>query len=86
MGETRSYFVHRPEDYNLSSARYPLLIVLMGDDDFQHTSTTADLLADAGRIPHMLVVGIPNTNRNRDMIPFAAGSGSENFLKFLTTS
>ena len=32
----------------------------------------------------MLVVGIPNTNRNRDMIPFAAGSGSENFLKFLT--
>ena len=23
--------------------------------------------------------------RNRDMIPFAAGSGSENFLKFLTT-
>ena len=28
-GETRSYFVHRPEGYDLSSAHYPLLIVLM---------------------------------------------------------
>ncbi len=85
IGETRSYFVHLPEDYDLSNDRYPLLIVLDGAADFQHASTTADLLADAGRIPHMLVVGIPNTVRNRDMIPFAAGSGSENFLKFLTT-
>jgi predicted alpha/beta superfamily hydrolase len=84
-GETRSYFVHRPEDYDLSNDRYPLLIVLDGGSDFQHASTTADLLAGAGRIPPLLVVGIPNTVRNRDMIPFAAGSGSENFLKFLTT-
>ena len=85
IGEMRSYFVHLPEDYDLSNDRYPLLIVLDGAGDFQHASTTADPLADAGRIPHMLVVGIPNTLRNRDMIPFAAGSGSENFLKFLTT-
>src|SRR5580692_6791954 len=84
-GETRRYYVHRPEDYDLSSARYPLLIVLDGDGDFQHASTTADLLADAGRIPPLLVVGISNTVRNRDLIPFAAGSGSENFLKFITT-
>src|SRR3984885_7298316 len=84
-GETRSYFVHRPADYDLSSTRYPLLVVLDGDGDFQHASTTADLLADAGRIPPILVVGIPNTVRNRDLIPFAAGSGSENFLKFITT-
>jgi predicted alpha/beta superfamily hydrolase len=84
-GETRSYFVHRPEDYDLSNARYPLLVVLDGGGDFQHASTTADLLADAGRIPAMLVVGVPNTVRNRDLIPFAAGSGSENFLKFITT-
>lgn len=33
----------------------------------------------------MLVVGIPNTVRIRDLIPFAAGSGSENFLEFITT-
>ncbi len=45
----------------------------------------ADLLAGAGLIPAMLVVGIPNTDRNRDLIPFTPRSGSENFLKFLTT-
>jgi predicted alpha/beta superfamily hydrolase len=84
-GETRSYFVHRPEDYDLSSARYPVLVVLDGAGDFQLASTTADLLADAGRIPSLLVVGIPNTDRNRDMIPLVPGSGSENFLKFLAT-
>src|ERR1700733_2437908 len=84
-GETRSYFVHRPADYDLSSARYPLLVVLDGEGDFQHASTTADLLADAGLIPSMLVVGIPNTDRNRDLIPFTPRSASENFLKFITT-
>jgi predicted alpha/beta superfamily hydrolase len=84
-GETRSYFVHTPEDYDLSSARYPVLVVLDGAGDFELASTTADLLADAGRIPAMLVVGVPNTDRNRDMIPFVPGSGSENFLKFLAT-
>jgi hypothetical protein len=85
IGEIRSYFVHRPADYDISNDRYPLLIVLDGGDDFQHASTTADLLADAQLIPAMLVVGIPNTNRNRDMIPFVPQSGSESFLKFLTT-
>src|SRR3984885_12382919 len=84
-GETRSYFVHRPSDYALSSARYPLMIVLDGEDNFNLASTTADLLADAGLIPPMLVVGIPNTDRNRDLIPFTPRSGTENFLKFLTT-
>ncbi len=84
-GETRSYLVHRPSDYDLSSARYPLLVVLDGGGDFQHASTTADLLADAGQIPSMLVVGIPNTDRNRDLVPYVPHSGSENFLRFVTT-
>ncbi|MGC1459638.1 MAG: alpha/beta hydrolase-fold protein [Steroidobacteraceae bacterium] len=84
-GETRSYFVHRPADYDLSNARYPLLVVLDAESDFQHTSTTADLLAGAGLIPSLLIVGIPNTNRNRDLIPFTPRSGTANFLKFITT-
>jgi len=92
IGETRSYFVHRPASYDLSNARYPLLIVLDGESHFQHASTTADHLADANRIPGLLVVGIPNTDRNRDLLPpqspapnGAPASGAENFLKFITT-
>jgi predicted alpha/beta superfamily hydrolase len=95
IGETRGYFVHRPANYDLSAARYPLLIVLDAEWDFQHASTTVDFLADENRIPAMLVVGIPNTDRNRDLIPrgpAAAGeagadvaeNGAENFLKFIT--
>lgn len=94
LGETRTIFVHRPADYDLSTARYPVLIVLDGGDDFRHASTTADFLADAGRIPQMLVVGIPNTDRDRDLIPVARGSGgnapsatrggADRFLEFIT--
>jgi predicted alpha/beta superfamily hydrolase len=82
IGETRSYFVHRPASYELGSARYPVLIVLDAEWDFQHASTTVDFLADENQIPAMLVVGIPNTDRGRDLIP---QNGAENFLKFITT-
>src|SRR4051812_7065315 len=66
IAEARPYFVHRPANYDLSSARYPVLIVLDAEDDFQFTSTTVDFLADVNRIPAMLVVGIANTHRFRD--------------------
>jgi predicted alpha/beta superfamily hydrolase len=88
IGETRGYFVHRPQDYDLGTARYPLLIVLDGEWDFQHASTTVDFLADDSQIPAMLVVGIPNTDRTRDLIPLgadAAENGAQNFLEFITT-
>ena len=64
IGEMRPYFVHRPADYDLSNARYPVLVVLDAEDDFQFTSATVDFLADVNRIPAMLVVGIANTQRS----------------------
>jgi len=85
IAETRPYFVHRPANYDLSNARYPVLIVLDAEDDFQFTSTTVDFLADVNRIPAMLVVGIANTHRFRDLVPFAPQSGTANFLKFIQT-
>ena len=83
MGEMRSFQVHRPANYDISNARYPVLIVLDGEDHFQHVSTTVDFLGAAGKIPAMLVVGIPNTDRYRDM-DTAAPPGSSAFLKFIT--
>jgi len=83
MSETRSFQVHRPGDYDVSNARYPVVIVLDGEEHFQHVSTTVDLLSVAGRIPQMLVVGIPNVDRYRDMDSTAA-PGSSAFLKFIT--
>jgi predicted alpha/beta superfamily hydrolase len=67
LGETRRYFVHLPPRYRLSNARYPVLVVLDGDENFGHTSSTVDFLSRNDRIPQMIVVGVPNTYRERDM-------------------
>ena len=83
MGRVRTYLVHRPADYDFSNARYPVVIVLDGNEHFQHVSATVDLLAASEKIPPMLVVGIPNTDRYRDMDSTAA-PGSSPFLTFIT--
>jgi predicted alpha/beta superfamily hydrolase len=94
MGETRRYQVHRPPNYDASTDRYPVLIVLDGEDDFAHASTTVDALAAADFIPPMIVIGIPNTIRSRDLIPHgkpppgvvpSGHGGPEKFIEFIAT-
>jgi predicted alpha/beta superfamily hydrolase len=82
MRETRAYQVSLPANYSIGDARYPVLIVLDGEEHFQHVSATVDFLAAAGKIPAMIVVGVPNTDRVRDM-DSAAASGSSTFLTFV---
>jgi predicted alpha/beta superfamily hydrolase len=85
MGEERSFQVHRPAHYDLRNDRYPVLIVLDGEEHFQQVSATLDFLAADGKVPSMLVIGIPNTDRFRDMDTAAAStSGSSPFLEFIT--
>ena len=81
----RSYQVHRPHDYDLDKGRYPVLLVLDGLEHFQHVSATVDLL-EPGKIPQMLVVGIPNNNnsRYRDLSNIPAAPGASGLLKFIT--
>ncbi|MGB0133320.1 alpha/beta hydrolase [Dokdonella sp.] len=49
--------------------RYPVLYMPDGGvgEDFPHVVSTVDSLVRAGEIPPMLVVGIENTQRRRDM-------------------
>jgi len=86
LGEMRSYQVHRPRNYDLDNGRYPVLLVLDGLEHFQHVSATVDLLSSAGKIPKMLVVGIPNNNnsRYRDLSNIPAAPGASGLLKFIT--
>src|SRR5262245_23436329 len=86
LGEMRSYQVHRPRNYDLGNARYPVLLVLDGLEHFQHVSATVDLLSSAGKIPQMLVVGIPNTSnsRYRDLSNMPVEPGASGLLKFIT--
>ncbi len=88
IGEDRPIFVYTPTGYDRSPDRYPVLYVLDGEGNFPHAVTSVEFLARSGRIPPMIVVGIPNTNRTRDFTPTAMDNrpnsgGGPAFLKFM---
>src|SRR5437868_9376185 len=69
LHEERAINVHTPAGYEGSRDRYPVLYMPDGglDEDFPHVVNTVDSLIALGKIPPMLVVGIPNTERRRDL-------------------
>jgi predicted alpha/beta superfamily hydrolase len=69
LSETRKYVVHTPPRYNFSNDLYPVAVLLDGEENIQHVSATADFLASNGAAIPMIVVGIENTDRQRDFTP-----------------
>jgi len=70
LQEDRVINVYTPPGYDDSvAASFPVLYMPDGglDEDFPHIATTIDSLIRRRRIPPMLVVGIPNTERRRDL-------------------
>ena len=69
LGEPRRINVHVPPGYAASVARFPVLYMPDGglDEDFPHVVNTVDSLAALGEIRPVIVVGIPNTERRRDL-------------------
>lgn len=69
LGETRTVHVHTPAGFGTGGARLPVLYMPDGglDEDFPHVVTTVDSLIALGRIRPVIVVGIPNTQRRRDL-------------------
>jgi predicted alpha/beta superfamily hydrolase len=70
LGEARRINVHVPAGYAASdSARFPVLYMPDGglDEDFPHVVNTVDSLIALGEIRPVLVVGVPNTERRRDL-------------------
>lgn len=70
LAETRVVNVYVPPGYNgKGETRYPVLYMLDGGEkeDFPHLASTLDSLITAETIPPMLLVGIENTERRRDM-------------------
>jgi predicted alpha/beta superfamily hydrolase len=71
VGEKRPINVHTPARYAASSERFPVLYMPDGglDEDFPHVVAAVESLAARGRIRPVIVVGIPNTQRRRDLTP-----------------
>ena len=73
LGESRYINVYTPPQYHASLGRRakPLPILYMPDggvdEDFPHVVRTVDSLIARGLIRPVIVVGIPNTQRRRDL-------------------
>lgn len=81
LNEDRPLLISLPESYDRTTVRYPVLYVLDGGSNFLHATASARWLAAArNRAPEMIVVAIPNTNRNRDMSPDAGAVVFERVL------
>lgn len=98
LGEDRVVLVRTPVGYETNKLSYPVLYMTDGDAHMGHTASTIDFLTRNGRVPDLIVVGVTNTDRTRDLTPAkstnknAAGElqnptagGADNFLKFFET-
>mgnify|MGYP001550323868 FL=1 len=70
VGESRLINVHTPAGYDTNAkTRFPVLYMPDGgiDEDFPHVVKSVDSLIALGVIRPVIVVGIPNTQRRRDL-------------------
>jgi hypothetical protein len=70
LGETRRINVYTPPGHEAAEgARYPVLYMPDGGlkEDFPHVTRTIDAAVRAGEMRPVIVVGIENTERRRDM-------------------
>ena len=100
LGEERTILVRVPAGYETNKLRYPVLYMTDGNAHITHTSSTVEFLARNGRMSELIVVGITNTDRTRDLSPthvtttvaggnsalqFPTSGGADKFLKFIET-
>src|SRR2546421_5150923 len=102
LGEDRQYWVYLPESYNSKAQApeaYPVLYLLDGDALFHTATGVVEFMSRNGndQIPELIIVAVPNTNRNKDLTPthsltnqlgkesksLASSGGGDAFLKFL---
>lgn len=72
VGEERTINVWIPEEYKKKPFAIPVMYMLDGGikEDFPHVVKTVSRLIKSNKIPPVLVVGIENTQRRRDLTGF----------------
>ena len=98
LGEERVVLVRTPPGYETNKQKYPVLYMTDGDGHMGHTAATIEFLTQNGRISDLIVVGVTNTDRTRDLTPtksatknpagqlqWPTSGGADNFLKFFET-
>ena len=99
LNEKREIWIHVPDGYS-NNERYPVVYLLDGSSNFHSVVGIIEKLSSVngtGVCPEMIVVGILNTNRTRDLTPTKAKSelpylseskaaisgGGGNFISFI---
>jgi predicted alpha/beta superfamily hydrolase len=90
LDEDRLLFVHLPREYEDTQLDYPVLYLLYVDiyNYFADGAIITEKLGGTGEMPPVIIIGVANTNRYRDLLPVktrgrSEGGGAENFLRFL---
>ncbi len=98
LNETRKIWVHLPAGAGKSAQKYPVVYLLDGNRFFVSTVGMIQQLSATDVLPEMIVVGVLNTIRERDLTPtkhtddafveysslsFRATGGADDFLTFM---
>jgi uncharacterized protein len=93
LGEERVLAVVTPASYAHGQERYPVLYLSDAEAHIGHARATAEFLARNDLMPEVILVGILNTSRTRDLTPtrgteaertdFPKAGGGERFLDFI---
>lgn len=96
VGETRLINVWTPHSYQDGKEKYPVLYMADGGikEDFPHMANTISKLIEEKSIPPIILVGIENTERGRDLTGYSESEydaqfcpqtdGAKNFRAFIT--
>ena len=81
VNETRVITVWTPEEYKNSTTPFPVLYMPDGGikEDFPHIANTLAALIKAKSIPPIILVGIENTDRRRDLSGFSKVKEDEEY-------
>ncbi|WP_425636500.1 alpha/beta hydrolase [Algoriphagus yeomjeoni] len=85
LQERREFIVSLPSDYESSNLSYPVLYVLDGNE----TALLEAIVVTRDLGVKMIIVAIPNTDRDRDMMPLSTPTyevknpEAKNFLSFI---
>ncbi|HEY6369450.1 MAG TPA: alpha/beta hydrolase-fold protein [Candidatus Sulfotelmatobacter sp.] len=69
LNEDRVIWIRTPRSYDQSEERFPVLYLTDGPAHINEIGSTIDFLVQNGRMPPLIVVGIANTDRTRDLTP-----------------
>jgi predicted alpha/beta superfamily hydrolase len=89
LNERRSIWVHLPADYRVKDEPYPVLYLLDGEGHFKYVSELVEYLSgyDRNRTSPMIVVGIVNENRGKDLhLVHPLVNGKKDSSSILTTA